>query len=67
MFEGTARQLGDFIGQFVKYDAAAITRGLKKFLRVRVKLDVRRLLKRKKRMAIDPNEKTYALFQNENL
>ncbi|KAG8498722.1 hypothetical protein CXB51_005051 [Gossypium anomalum] len=46
--EGTARQLGDFIGKFMDYDTSVITRGVSKFMRIRVLLDVRFPLKRKK-------------------
>ncbi|MBA0696314.1 hypothetical protein Goari_002874 [Gossypium aridum] len=30
-----AQQFGNFIGQFVKYDASITTRGVKRFIRVR--------------------------------
>ncbi|MBA0851757.1 hypothetical protein Goshw_025371, partial [Gossypium schwendimanii] len=52
MSEGMVRQLGDFIGEFVKYYATPITKRVKKYMKVKVKLDVRKPLKRKKRIAI---------------
>lgn len=65
MLEGMARQLGNLIGQFVEYDKRTITKGYRNFMRVRMQLDVRRLLKRKKRIAIGPNETVYAMFRYE--
>ncbi|KAG8491294.1 hypothetical protein CXB51_014567 [Gossypium anomalum] len=49
--EGTARQIGDFVGKFQEYDASLVTRGGSKFMRIRVLLDVRLPLKRKKRIS----------------
>ncbi|KAA3488484.1 reverse transcriptase [Gossypium australe] len=39
--EALARQLGDFIGLFLKYDGANMGKGYQNFLRVRIQLDVR--------------------------
>ncbi|MBA0845176.1 hypothetical protein Goarm_022921, partial [Gossypium armourianum] len=38
--EGLARKLGDFIGQFIQCDAALISRGERRYLRFRIKVDV---------------------------
>ncbi|PPS01252.1 hypothetical protein GOBAR_AA19412 [Gossypium barbadense] len=64
--EGMAPQLGDFSEKFIEYDVGLITKGIKK-LRVRVKLDVRRPLKIKKRIAIGQNKTIYAMFKYEKL
>lgn len=62
---GMAHQLSDFIGKIVEYVATSITRGIKKYMRVRVRVnfDVREPLKRKKRTTIGQNNSTCALFQ----
>lgn len=67
MSEGMAHQLGNFIKKFMESDVALVTRGIKKFMRVRVMLDVRKPLKRKKMIAICQNETTYAMFQYKKL
>ncbi|XP_016694273.1 uncharacterized protein At4g02000-like [Gossypium hirsutum] len=65
--EGTSRQLGDFIGKFMEYNSAMVTRGGGKFMRIRVLLDIRKPLKRKKRISIEQNKFIYVIFQYERL
>ncbi|KAH1075468.1 hypothetical protein J1N35_027796 [Gossypium stocksii] len=65
--EGTARQFGDFVRKFLEYDTSLVTRGGGSFMRVRVSIDVRLPLKRKKRINIGQNKSTYVLFQYERL
>ncbi|XP_017628855.1 uncharacterized protein At4g02000-like [Gossypium arboreum] len=65
--EGMARQLGNFIGIFYEYDAALITKGVTKYMRIHVLLDVRSPLKRKKKISIGRNQCIYVLFQYEKL
>ncbi|MBA0731796.1 hypothetical protein Golax_022759, partial [Gossypium laxum] len=65
--EGTARQLGDFVGKFMEYNSSVVTRGGCKFMRIRVLIDVRTPLKRKKRISMEQNKFIYALFQYERL
>ncbi|KAK5817476.1 hypothetical protein PVK06_022400 [Gossypium arboreum] len=65
--EGMARQFGDFIVVFLKYDASMVARGISKFMRIRVLINTRSLLKRKKRIAIGQNKSIYAFFQYERL
>lgn len=50
-----------------EYDAVSVTRGIKNFMKVRVKLEVHKPLKRKKGITIGQNETTYAKFQLEKL
>ncbi|MBA0732904.1 hypothetical protein Gogos_016965 [Gossypium gossypioides] len=38
--DGWNALIGNFIGQFLEYDVALITKGVRKFMRIRVKLDV---------------------------
>lgn len=45
-----AKQFGAFIGEFRDYDAKAIATGLRNFKRVQVVLDVRKPLKRRKKL-----------------
>lgn len=40
--------MGEFIGEYVEIDVKSVMRGLAGVLRVRVKVDVRKPLKRKK-------------------
>ncbi|MBA0879067.1 hypothetical protein Goshw_005831, partial [Gossypium schwendimanii] len=59
--------MGDFIGKFMEYDSAMVTRGGGKFMRIRVLLDIRKPLKRKKRVSIEQNKFIYVIFQYERL
>lgn len=47
--------IGRFIEKIIEYDMASISRGVKKYVRVRVKLDVQKPLKRKKKIATRQN------------
>ncbi|MBA0601346.1 hypothetical protein Gorai_004526, partial [Gossypium raimondii] len=44
----TTKQLGDFVGEFLEYDSKSLSTSLRSFMRIRVLLDVRRPLKRRK-------------------
>lgn len=44
------KQLGNFIGKFLQYDGTDLGKGNQNFLQIRVQLDVRRPLKRKKQV-----------------
>ncbi|KAK5794331.1 hypothetical protein PVK06_035553 [Gossypium arboreum] len=65
--EGLARTLGEFIGQFIQYDAALISKGERRYMRFRVKFEVRLALKRKKKLSLGQRKKGYACFQYERL
>ncbi|KAK5818581.1 hypothetical protein PVK06_023523 [Gossypium arboreum] len=45
MPEMVAKQLGNFIGVFLEYDVKVVSLGYKGIMRVRVRLDIRKLLK----------------------
>ncbi|KAH1039138.1 hypothetical protein J1N35_040881 [Gossypium stocksii] len=42
-------------GMFVQYDTALVTRGIMRYMRIRVKINVRMPLKRKKKLALGQN------------
>lgn len=67
MLEFVARQLGNFIGDFLEYDTIAIQLGSKRFMGIRVKIDVRQPLRRRKRFALPNGDSTYARFEYEKL
>lgn len=67
MSEAMARQLGNFIGSFIQYDAKAIVDGVRGYMRIRIKLDVRVPLRRKKKIMVNTNKHVYAQFQYEHL
>lgn len=48
MSEGMARSFGNFIEQFLEYNATLVTKRVRKFMQLKVKLDVCLPLKRKK-------------------
>lgn len=50
MTEGVGKQLRDFFGEFLEYDQKNNTSLWREYMRVRVKLDVRRPLKRRKKI-----------------
>ncbi|MBA0761662.1 hypothetical protein Gotri_024278 [Gossypium trilobum] len=47
-----AKQFDNFIGKFISYNAKKVTRGYRSFMRVYVRLDVRALLKRRKKIVV---------------
>ncbi|MBA0678447.1 hypothetical protein Goari_019792, partial [Gossypium aridum] len=47
-----AKQFDNFIGKFISYNAKKFTRGYSSFMRVYVRLDVRALLKRRKKIVV---------------
>ncbi|MBA0607476.1 hypothetical protein Godav_019771 [Gossypium davidsonii] len=51
MADTVAYQLGNFIGEFIEYDTVATQLGYKCIMRIWVRVDVRKPLKRKKRAA----------------
>lgn len=59
MSEGLARQFGNFIGRFIEYDVALTTKGVRKFMRIKICLGVRLPLKRKKRLIYGQDSSTY--------
>ncbi|MBA0642063.1 hypothetical protein Goklo_026523 [Gossypium klotzschianum] len=50
-------EFGDFIRTFVDYDVKAIAAGLRNYMWIRVKIDIRRSLKRKKKLIVAKKER----------
>ncbi|MBA0876608.1 hypothetical protein Goshw_003678 [Gossypium schwendimanii] len=63
MADAVVKQLGNFIGEFIEYDSAAVQLRYKRIMRVRVKVDVRKPIKRKKRIALKNDESVYVKFE----
>ncbi|MBA0810771.1 hypothetical protein Gohar_002730 [Gossypium harknessii] len=61
------RQLGDFIGNFLEYNSKSLNKGVRNFLRIRVRLDVWRPLKRKTQIMVASGGCTYVSFKFEKL
>ncbi|MBA0846029.1 hypothetical protein Goarm_022765, partial [Gossypium armourianum] len=60
MTEVMAKKFGNFLWQFVEYDASIPTIGIQKFMCIRVRLDVTMSLKRKKKILIGKERVVYA-------
>ncbi|MBA0562710.1 hypothetical protein Golob_007735 [Gossypium lobatum] len=50
MSKAIAKQLGSFIGVFLEYDTSTTQLGYKRIIRINVRIDVRKPLKRKKNL-----------------
>ncbi|KAG8475088.1 hypothetical protein CXB51_032029 [Gossypium anomalum] len=60
--ETMAKQVGDFCGKFIEYDTSIPSLGHKKYMRIRIRLDVSAPLKRKKKIQIGKDMIVYAEF-----
>lgn len=58
---------GNFIGEFLDFDGKDLSRGYTGVMRVRVRIDVRKPLKRKKRITLPNGSLTYVTFAYEKL
>ncbi|XP_039028845.1 uncharacterized protein LOC120162846 [Hibiscus syriacus] len=67
ILERVTRQLGNFVGTFIEYDVDAVFLRYSGNIRVRVSIDVRKALKRKKKLAKPSGSNTNAMFQYEKL
>lgn len=65
-FENLAVQLGNFLRDFLKYDGSGIGKENRNYMRVRAKLDIKRLLKRKKQVMFN-GRYSYVMFKYERL
>uniref|UniRef100_A0A2C9VPR0 CCHC-type domain-containing protein n=1 Tax=Manihot esculenta TaxID=3983 RepID=A0A2C9VPR0_MANES len=65
--ELVAELLGNFIGRFVKYDSAAITRGWQSYMRLRVAVDIRQPLIRAKKVHTQGGKIVTVSFKYERL
>ncbi|GMI95765.1 hypothetical protein like AT3G31430 [Hibiscus trionum] len=67
MLEHFAKVLGNFIGEFMEYDAAAISLGYKGTMRIQASFDIRKPLKRRKKVALNNGGYVYVRFEYEKL
>lgn len=58
------KYFGNFIGEFIDYDTNKLSRDYKSYMRIRVKIDVRRPLKRQKKLILSySSNPMYVSFQ----
>ncbi|MBA0770120.1 hypothetical protein Gotri_018793, partial [Gossypium trilobum] len=50
--KGMTKQFDDFLGQFLDYDAKSISMDYRSYIRIRVRIDVRNPLKRRKKIVL---------------
>ncbi|KAL4334119.1 hypothetical protein GQ457_07G004660 [Hibiscus cannabinus] len=67
MSEAIAKQFGNFIGRFLEYDPSQTFIGPSRIMGIKVTLDIRLPLKRKKKIVLRPDSFVYARFQYEKL
>ncbi|KAL4272546.1 hypothetical protein GQ457_13G020750 [Hibiscus cannabinus] len=67
MSEAVAKQLGNFVGTFITYDTSVMGSGYWRFMRIKVQFDTRLPLKRRKKIAVNNGESTYARFEYERI
>lgn len=60
------RQLRNFTEEFLDYDAVIITKGVK-FMRIKVKIDVRNPLRRRKRIVYERDKTSFVYFKYEKV
>ncbi|KAG8491095.1 hypothetical protein CXB51_014263 [Gossypium anomalum] len=65
--ESMAMQFGNFLGKFLEYDMKNLSTGYWNFMRIQVQIDVRKTLKRKKKIMLADSAFTYANFKYEKL
>lgn len=65
--ESVAKMMGNFVGEFVEFNAKGMTFGATDTMRVHVRVDVRNPLKRKKRIALPNGFVSYVFFHCEKL
>ncbi|MBA0790797.1 hypothetical protein Gohar_015422 [Gossypium harknessii] len=61
-----AKQLGNFVGVFLEYDASNLGKENRNYMRIRVQIDVRNPLKRKKQV-MSSGTRSYVKFKYERL
>ncbi|MBA0674863.1 hypothetical protein Goari_016435 [Gossypium aridum] len=64
--ENFAKQLGNFVGVFLEYDASNLGKDNRNYMRIRVQIDVRNPLKRKKQV-MSSGIRSYVKFKYERL
>ncbi|MBA0786908.1 hypothetical protein Gotri_027097 [Gossypium trilobum] len=64
--DNLAVQLGNFLGNFMEHDTSLLGKGNRNFMRIRVQIDIRRPLKRRKKISFGGNC-SYVTFKYERL
>lgn len=64
MSETMAKHFGAFLGEFMKYDTHISSLGLQRYMRIKVRLDVRLTFKRRKKIQVG-DQSYYTRFQYE--
>lgn len=67
MSKAIAQKLGNFIESSIQYDTKAIVDEVRDYIRIRVKLDARVLLRCKKKIMLNTNKHIHAQFPYERL
>lgn len=67
MSEAVARQLGDFVGSFLEYDSSSSQLSYKRIMWVRVRVDVRKSLKRRKSITLPNGKSSFVRFEYDKL
>ncbi|KAJ8761865.1 hypothetical protein K2173_005576 [Erythroxylum novogranatense] len=67
MSEAMTIQLGNTLGKFIAYDTKAITMGFRSYMRIKVRLDVREPLLRRKKVLTRQRKEVYVQFKYEKL
>lgn len=67
MSEVVAKQFGNFVGQYLEYDGSSNQLSYKRIMRVRVRVDVRRPLRRRKSLTLPAGESSFVRFEYEKL
>ncbi|KAH1080472.1 hypothetical protein J1N35_020233 [Gossypium stocksii] len=62
-----AKQISDFIGRFIDYNAKSITNGVRSHMRIRVRMNVRQPFKRRKKLVLSQSKQIYVNFKYEKL
>ncbi|XVF59039.1 hypothetical protein PTKIN_Ptkin07bG0242100 [Pterospermum kingtungense] len=61
------KRLGNFIGRFVAYDDKNNSQIWRSYMRIRVSVDVRKPIKRRKKVALSDGKQTFITFKYEKL
>lgn len=67
MSEHVAKQLGNFIGSFIEYDTKIVQSGRGRIMCVRVKMNVGKPLRRRKKFTLPNGDSAYVRFEYEKL
>ncbi|KAE8655191.1 hypothetical protein F3Y22_tig00117034pilonHSYRG01176 [Hibiscus syriacus] len=63
MSSKVAKVMGDFIGYFLEYDSSSTSVGYRRVMRIRVRVDIRVALKRKKKLILSNGKHHFVRFE----